>query len=74
MLLVFLYRGINKPLNKHTQTIRPGTTTCRRYKYLFRTAIEPATRQNSRPPTNETALRLSLTPQDSLRARTIKSM
>ena len=27
----------------HTQTTRPGTTTCRPYKYLFRTGIEAAT-------------------------------
>ena len=40
----------------HTQTARPGTTSCRPYKYLFRVGIEPATRSSAveRPTTAST--------------------
>ena len=31
----------------HTQTAKPGSTTCRLYKYLFRAGIQPAARSRS---------------------------
>ena len=33
--------------NSHTQTARPGTTTCRPSRYLSRVRIEPATRNSA---------------------------
>ena len=37
--------GVFKNIKKtHTQTARPGVTTCRPYIYLFRVGIEPVTR------------------------------